>query len=301
MTEADGTDAAVLARMRAAAGFLAEAGLEVDTADDRDSHLRRAVHWQRYGRGPVPAQHRACAGDVVRGSLRLWSMAGGVPVPAGSVGRARRPLARVRLSGLVRTRCAALRTGLAAEAAGLSRRGVADFGDRVRTEVLRACLDVDAAAAEFGLADGSGSALRIEGLLPPRRRPRLENRLTTLLGAGFGTGISLSVGRLAAWLCPGWMPGAALACGLLGAALTIWTVLARRLLAERNAAERWMIEVVANVRPALEERVLTHLLISESGQPAMSQPINQECHSRVNLQSGMPNSPPGRGKACSWQ
>lgn len=263
--DAAGTDAAVLARMRAAARVLGEAGLEVDTADDRDSHLRRAVHWQRFSRGPVPAQHRACAGDVVRGSLRLWSLAGGVPVPVSSVGPARRPLARVQLSGLVRTRCAALRTTLAAEAAGLCRRGVADFGDRVRTEVLRACLDVDAAVVELGLADGPFPALRVEGLLPPRRRPRLENRLTTLLGAGFGTGISLSVGRLVAWLCPGWMPGAAVACGLLGSALTVWTVLARRLLAERTTAERWMLEVVANVRPALEERVLTHFLTSEFG------------------------------------
>lgn len=263
MVEEVRTDAAVLARMRAAVGVLREAGLQIDTTGDRESHLRRAVRWQRYSRGPVSALHRACADDIVRGSLRLWSLAGGVPVGLSPSAPVSRPLARVRLTALVRSKCAALRADLTVEVAGLSRRGVGRFQDRVRREVLRVVMEVDAALAEFGLP-ADPSRLQVESLLAPLRRPRLENQLTTLMGAGFGVGVSLTVGRLVAVLCPYWMPAAAIGCGLLGLGLTTWIVLVRRLLAERNAAERWMLESVANVRPALEERVITRLLLAES-------------------------------------
>jgi hypothetical protein len=39
--------------------------------DDAAAHLRRAVHWRRYSRGPVDALHRSCGADIARGSLRL--------------------------------------------------------------------------------------------------------------------------------------------------------------------------------------------------------------------------------------
>ena len=39
--------------------------------DDPAAHLRRAVHWRRYARGPVNALHRSCGADIARGSLRL--------------------------------------------------------------------------------------------------------------------------------------------------------------------------------------------------------------------------------------
>jgi hypothetical protein len=271
MVEEALTDAAVLARMRAAVEVLRDAGLDIDITGNRESHLRRAVRWQRYSRGPVSALHRDCAADIVRGSLRLWSLAGGVPVGVSPSGPVARPLARVRLTALVRSRCAALRADLTAEAAGLSRRGVGSFEDKVRREFHRVAAEVDAALAEFGLPADS-SCLHIEPLLPPLRRPRLENQLTTLIGAGFGIGVSLTIGRLAAalfpalfpsWVPAGWMPTAAVGCGMLGVALTTWIVLARRLLAERNAAERWMLESLANIRPALEERMLTRLLVAE--------------------------------------
>ena len=261
--EADIADAAVLARMRAAVRVLRAAGLEVDTGDDRDSHLSRAVYWQRYSRGPVPALNRVYAMDIVRGSLRLWSAAGGVPVAVGSYAAAPPGLARVQRAALVRNRCAALRADLGAEAAALSRRRVDGFEDRVRGEMLRVWLEVlGASGAASGQAGESAARRELAAVLPPRRRPRLENQLTMLLGAGFGAGLTLTVGRLVTTLCPG--PAAAVCCGLLGLALTVWTVLARHLLAERNAAERWMLEAVANLRPALEERVVTRNLTVES-------------------------------------
>lgn len=69
-------------RMSAAVAVLEAAGLDVDPSDadpfeEGAAQLRRAVAWQRYGRGPVTAVHRACADDIARASLRRWSAAGG--------------------------------------------------------------------------------------------------------------------------------------------------------------------------------------------------------------------------------
>jgi len=65
------TDATVLAMMAAAVDVVEAAGVEVDRGDDAAAHLRRAVHWRRYSRGPVSALHRSCGADIARGSLRL--------------------------------------------------------------------------------------------------------------------------------------------------------------------------------------------------------------------------------------
>lgn len=70
------SDGVVLARMAAAAAVVDPAGVAGPECGSRSDHLRRAVHWQRYARGPVSALHRACAMDVARGALRLWAGAG---------------------------------------------------------------------------------------------------------------------------------------------------------------------------------------------------------------------------------
>ena len=72
-------DDLVVARMSAAVDVVEAAGMTVDPAEDNAAHLSRAVDWQRYSRGPVSPLHRACGADIVRGSLRLWARAGGVP------------------------------------------------------------------------------------------------------------------------------------------------------------------------------------------------------------------------------
>jgi hypothetical protein len=61
----------VLAVMSAAVGVVEAAGMRVDRGDDAAAHLRRAVHWRRYSRGPVGALHRSCGADIARGSLLL--------------------------------------------------------------------------------------------------------------------------------------------------------------------------------------------------------------------------------------
>ncbi|MEB3980538.1 hypothetical protein OQ968_04585 [Mycobacterium sp. 663a-19] len=71
-------DDTVVARMAAAADLAKAAGLDRFPADtDPAAHLPRAAHWRRYGRGPVSDLHRACAADIARGSLRLWSQTRG--------------------------------------------------------------------------------------------------------------------------------------------------------------------------------------------------------------------------------
>jgi hypothetical protein len=64
-------DATVLTTMAAAVDVVEADGMRVDPGDHPDAHLRRAVHWRRYGCGPVDELHRSCSADITRGSLRL--------------------------------------------------------------------------------------------------------------------------------------------------------------------------------------------------------------------------------------
>jgi hypothetical protein len=70
-------DDTVVARMMGAVDVVEAVGMDVDRGDTAAAHLRRAVHWQRYRRGPVTGTHRTCGADIVRGSLRLWTKVGG--------------------------------------------------------------------------------------------------------------------------------------------------------------------------------------------------------------------------------
>ncbi|MGY4654610.1 hypothetical protein ACVWWN_008406 [Mycobacterium sp. URHB0021] len=69
------TDRTVLDVMSAAVDVVEAAGLTVDRDDDAAAHLRRAVRWQHYSRGPVDTLHRSCGADICRGSLRLLGQA----------------------------------------------------------------------------------------------------------------------------------------------------------------------------------------------------------------------------------
>jgi hypothetical protein len=70
------SDDTVVARMAAAT----EAARACGMAPGPAAPLPRAVHWQRYSRTAVSGFHRACAADIARGSLRLWSRAGAMPL-----------------------------------------------------------------------------------------------------------------------------------------------------------------------------------------------------------------------------
>jgi hypothetical protein len=75
LTEFLSTDETVLAVMAAAVDVVESVGAAVDRGDNAAAHLRRAVHWRRYSRGPVDALHRSCGADIARGSLRLLGRA----------------------------------------------------------------------------------------------------------------------------------------------------------------------------------------------------------------------------------
>ncbi|MCX2931863.1 hypothetical protein ORI20_16395 [Mycobacterium sp. CVI_P3] len=79
--EGSASDEMVFARMAAAVEVMRAAGLTVDDDDAASTHLRRAITWQRYSRGPVSRLHRCAAADITRGSLRLWQQAGGIAEP----------------------------------------------------------------------------------------------------------------------------------------------------------------------------------------------------------------------------
>jgi hypothetical protein len=70
-------DDTVIARMAAAVDLAECAGLQVEPCRDAAGYLSRALRWQRYSREQAGSVHRACGADIVRGSLRLWSRAGG--------------------------------------------------------------------------------------------------------------------------------------------------------------------------------------------------------------------------------
>ena len=65
------TDDMVLAVMGAAVEAVEADGMHVDRDDGPAAHRRRAVHWRRYGCGPVSPLHRRYSADICRGSLRL--------------------------------------------------------------------------------------------------------------------------------------------------------------------------------------------------------------------------------------
>jgi hypothetical protein len=57
--------------MAAAVDVVQAVGVTVDTDDKPSAHLRRALYWHRYSRGPLNTLHRHCGADICRGSLRL--------------------------------------------------------------------------------------------------------------------------------------------------------------------------------------------------------------------------------------
>ncbi len=70
-------DDTVVARMMAAVDAVESIGVHVDRGGTADAHLRRATHWQRHRHRRAAGIERVCGADIVRGSLRLWSTAGG--------------------------------------------------------------------------------------------------------------------------------------------------------------------------------------------------------------------------------
>lgn len=182
---------------------------------------------------------------------------------------------RVRLAGQARTECAALRAELRREAAGVTRGGVDEFCSDARCRAVGAAAELDTAltavltrlAAGAGLAVdavSAGTSAAVESYLPRFARPELESRLSVLLSAGFGLGVTLTVGRSLADFAPAGASAIFAGCLVTGVVLTGWMVRARSLLTERTALDRWVGELTAALRTAMDDRLVTRLLAAES-------------------------------------
>jgi hypothetical protein len=85
-----------------------------------------------------------------------------------------------------------------------------------------------------------------------------------ILGAGFGFGVALAVTRLFAGLAAGLTVAGVVAGGVVGLLLMVWVVGIRGLLQDRAVLDRWVTDVTAALRSAVEERVATRVLAAET-------------------------------------
>ncbi|BBY44731.1 hypothetical protein [Mycolicibacterium celeriflavum] len=182
--------------------------------------------------------------------------------------------ARVQLGYFARNRCTSVRAELAEDAAQLTRGRLGGFESQVRERAGEVFAEVEEGitahladmAAQLDLTappvPAPPSVPELTG--PPLKSRRLETQLTMILGAGFGLGVALAVTRLFTGLAPGLTIAGLVAGGLVGLALTVWVVGIRGLLHDRAVLDRWVNDVTAKVKSALEERVATRVLATES-------------------------------------
>ena len=183
--------------------------------------------------------------------------------------------ARVQLSYFARNRCASVRSELQEDAANLARRKLPEFEHYARGRIDEVVAEVDEGTTTH-LADVAQSLdvavdppapaelPKIEIPPPQLKSRRLETRLMMLVGAGFGLGVALTLSRLLAGLAPGLTVAGAVACVVIGLALTVWVVRTRGLLRDRALLDRWAGEATSLLRSAVEQLVATRVLEAES-------------------------------------
>ncbi|BBZ49975.1 hypothetical protein H7H82_15575 [Mycobacterium heidelbergense] len=187
--------------------------------------------------------------------------------------------ARVQLSHFARNRCSSVRTELQEDAANLSRRNMAGFEAHTRGRVDEVVADVSEGtttqladvAQELGvpaLHNAEDELPTVEMPPPPLKSRRQEAWLMMLLGAGFGLGVALTLGRLVGGLASRLGPGLAIAgavgCAAIGLAVTFLVIHIRGLLRDRALLDRWAGDVTSSLRSVVEELVATRVLVAES-------------------------------------
>ena len=183
--------------------------------------------------------------------------------------------ARVQLSYFARNRCASVRSELQEDAAGLTRAKLPEFASYAGVRLNEVVAEVDNGTTTHlaDVAQGLGLTIEASVLTPlptidppaPQLKSRkLESRLMMLVGAGFGLGVALTLGRLVAHLAPGLTAAGAAACAAIGLALTVWVVGTRGLLRDRGLLDRWAGEATGLAQCAAEELVATRVLSAES-------------------------------------
>jgi hypothetical protein len=178
----------------------------------------------------------------------------------------RSALARIRLQLLrsVRERCSDLRAELRDVASAVPVGGSADFEKFTSVAAARFVVELDEEITRaVGAAATDGRQLPDVSRSSSASR-RLESRLMTVLGAGFGLGIALASSRLVAGFAPGLSVVGLAAGGLAGLALVFWVVRVRGLLHDRALLDRWVTEVGATLRWHGESMIAERLLSAES-------------------------------------
>jgi hypothetical protein len=183
---------------------------------------------------------------------------------------------RLQLLRHVRDRTSALRAELRAAASAVPAGGCLAFERTVLARAARFDLELDGeitrAVSELGLdprpvapPEGTRRLASVDVGRVASSSRRLEGRLTTVLGIGFGLGVALASSRLVAGVAPGLSLAGLAAGAIAGAALVVWVVRARRLLHDRASLDRWVAEVVTTLRWHGEAMVAERLLGAESG------------------------------------
>ena len=191
--------------------------------------------------------------------------------------------ARVQLSYFARNRCSSVRTELQEDAAGLSRRKMAGFEALARGRVDQVVAEVSEGVASqlaevaqglgvpeaLPAVESAGENLPRVGVPPPPLKSRRqETVLLMLLGAGFGLGVALTLGRLvgglASRLSPPLAAAGAVGCVAIGLAVTFVVIHIRGLLRDRALLDRWAGEATASLQSVVEELVATRVLVAES-------------------------------------
>lgn len=194
--------------------------------------------------------------------------------------------ARVQLGYFARNRCTSVRAELAEDASTLGRRALGGFESQVRERAAEVVAEVDDGitahltdvASQLGLTapPSPETPPPVPQIASPRLKSRwLETQLTMILGAGFGLGVALAVTRLFTGLAPGLTVAGLVAGGLVGLVLTVWVVGIRGVLQDRAVLDRWLTDVMATVKSAVEERVATRVLAAEGALTSESAAVDE--------------------------
>jgi hypothetical protein len=182
--------------------------------------------------------------------------------------------ARVQLSYFARSRCTSVRGELAEDAATVVRRRVTAFEEYAARRVDDVLAEVHAGvgeqltdlAAEFGLTSPAGEPVpeRPPMPRPPLSTAGLETRLMMLLGAVLGVGVTLTLSRLFADVAPAYRAAGVAAGAAVGLVVAVWVVGMRRTLRDRAVLDRWVADVISELRPVVEQHVASRVLHVES-------------------------------------
>ena len=187
--------------------------------------------------------------------------------------RSRIQQARVELAYFARSRCVSLRGELAEDTGTVVRRRIPAFEEYVARRVDEVADEVHDGvsaqladlAAEFGLtAPADEPPPQLPTVARPLLRADMESRLTMLFGAVLGTGVALTLSRLFADVLRAHTTAGVAVGAAAGLTVAVWVIGVRRTLRDRAVLDRWVADVINELRPALEQHVATRVLHADS-------------------------------------